>query len=36
MKIIEWIHNIHKTSKNTEKMSIKEGWLYFLITRIFL
>ena len=31
MKNIAWIHKIHKTAKNTEKMSIKEDWLYFVI-----
>ena len=36
MKNIEQIHNIHKTCKNTEKLSIKEDWLYFRIARIFL
>ena len=32
MKNTKWIHEIHKTDKNTEKLSIKEDWLYFLIS----
>ena len=32
MNDIEWILKMHKTDKNTEKMSIKEGWLCFLIS----
>ena len=31
MKNIEWIHKIQKTYKNTEKETIKEDWLYYLI-----
>ena len=32
MKNIKWTHKIHKTDKNTEKMSSKGNWLYFLIS----
>ena len=32
MKNFELIHKIHKTDKNTKKMSIKEDWLYFVIS----
>ena len=32
MKNIKWTHKIRKTDKNTDKMSSKEDWLYFLIS----
>ena len=35
MKNIEWIHEIQETKKRQkkpEKISIKEDWLYFLIS----
>ena len=32
MKNIKWTHKIHKTDKNTEKMSSNEDWFYLLIS----
>ena len=32
MENIKWTHKIHKTNENTEKMSFKEDWLFFLIS----
>ena len=29
MKNVEWIQKTYNADKNTEKMCIKEDWLYF-------